>query len=76
MHCGISHFKVVAAFQQTHIAVCMSNGQILSCWLSDFQQVSEPLQSVSFKELTKVGFSSQLKMMPLFAKWVPLQYWH
>lgn len=38
MHCGgIFHFKVVVAFQQTHIAVCMSNGQVWSWGLSDFQ---------------------------------------
>lgn len=62
MHCHISHFKAVAAFQQTQIAVCITNDQILSWRLSDFQQIYEPLHGVSFKELTKLGFSSQLKI--------------
>lgn len=65
MHCGIFHFKAVAVFRQTHIAVCMSNGQVWSWGLSDFQQVYEPLQGGSLKELTKLGFSSQLKMIQL-----------
>lgn len=76
MHFGISHFKVVVAFQQTHIAVCMSNGQVQSWGLSDFQQVYEPLQGVSFKDLTKLGLSSQLKITQLSTenKWASSQH--